>query len=348
MRAMLCYCAALLLTLTAVKSLNAQDFENPGAYISHISKLDRDLAVKYLSYMSAASHGKSMRKVEKRRADLLNSIYEVRVNVSAMPSYKGDKTLRDAGVNYLKIMYSVFNEDYGKLVNMEEIAEQSYDLMEAYLLAQEKADEKLKEAAVSRTVIEKEFAKKHNVNLLESESNLDRKLEQAGKINGYYHELYLIFFKSYKQEMYLVDALTGKNINAVEQSRNALIKYSDEGFKKLTELKRYNEDKSMEIACKQMLDFFKDEAEKKIPTLSDFLIKSENFTKIKKAFDSKSASKRTQEDIDAYNKAVADLNNGTNTYNTTNQQLNTTRNKLINLYNKSVQDYMNNYMPYAR
>jgi hypothetical protein len=348
MRAIFSFCMVSIIVMSITQPLKAQDFENPGEYISYIGKLDQELAVKYLSYMSAASHGKSMKKVEKRRTDLLNSIYDVRMKVAGMPAYKADKTLRDASINYLKIMYSVFNEDYGKLLNMEEIAEQSYDLMEAYLLAQEKADEKLKEAALARTAIQKEFAKKHNVTIIDSHSELDTKLEQAGKVNEYYHQLYLIFFKSHKQEMYLLDALAGKNINAVEQSKNALIKYSDDGLKKLGELSRYNEDKSIEVVCRQVLQFFKDEAEKKVPVLSDFLIKTENFEQIKKAFDSKPASKRTQQDVDLYNKAVADMNKSVSTYNTTNQQLNTNRNNLINLYNKSVQDYMNNYMPYAR
>lgn len=339
------FCAVLV---SMAVGAEAQDFENPGAYISYIGKADQELAVKYLSYMSAASHGKSMRKVEKRRADLLNSIYEVRVKVSDMPAYKGDKTLRDASVNYLKIMYSVFNEDYGKLVNMEEIAEQSYDLMEAYLLAQEKANEKLQEAALARTEIQNQFAKKHHVNIIDTQNELDLKMEKTGKINRYSHDLYLIFFKSHKQETYLLDALAGKNINAVEQNKNALLKYSEEGLKKLDELTRYNDDRSIEIVCKQLLEFFKEEAEKKVPILSDYLIKAENFQQIKKAFDAKPASKRTQQDVDLYNKAVADMNNGVNVYNATNQQLNARRNNLINHYNKSVQDYLNAYMPYSK
>ncbi len=77
-----------------------------------------------------------------------------------MPSYNGNKALRDSAVSYLKILYSVFNEDYSKLVNMEEIAEQSYDAMEAYLLAQEKAGEKLDQAHNAYIVAYNGFTKK--------------------------------------------------------------------------------------------------------------------------------------------------------------------------------------------
>ena len=43
----------------------AQTFENAGQYMDYINKANEDLTVKYLVYLSAVSHGKSARKVEK-------------------------------------------------------------------------------------------------------------------------------------------------------------------------------------------------------------------------------------------------------------------------------------------
>ena len=135
------YLIGMICITACAGNSHAQEYNTPVAYMSNISNANKALSVKYLGYISASSHGKNMKKVEKRRADLLNSIYETRVKIYDMPSFDGDKALRDSAVSYLKILYSVFNEDYSKLVNMEEIAEQSYDAMEAYLLAQEKAGE---------------------------------------------------------------------------------------------------------------------------------------------------------------------------------------------------------------
>lgn len=326
----------------------AQDFESPVAYMSHIGKANASLSAKYLNYISASSHGKNMKKVERKRTDLLNAIYETRVKIYDMPSFDGDKALRDSAVNYLKIMYSVFNEDYSKLVNMEEIAEQSYDLMEAYMLAQEKAGEKLSEAYASYGAAYKEFAKKNNVTLVESETELERKLEAAEKVSEYYHQVYLIFFKCYKQEMYLVEALKNNNINALEQNKNALISACEEGMQKLKEMKGYSGDRSLEAACKQVLVFLKDEAEKKVPVLTDFLVTAANFEKIKRDFDTKSSQERTKEVVNTYNKAAEDLNKKVTAYNNTNQQLNNSRSNLINQYNDMVQTFMNTHMPYSR
>ena len=324
----------------------AQTLDNPGGYMDYIGKAEEELAKKYLSYMSASSHGSSLRKIDKRRTDLLNSIYETRIKITDMPAYKGDKSLKDASVDYLKILYSVFNEDYAKIVNMEEIAEQSYDDMEAYILIQDKANERLKTAYESRDAITKDFAKKYNVNLISAGSALSEKLSQAEEVGDYYHKVYLIFFKAFNQEKYLVAAIDQKNINSLEQNKNALAKYSEEGLGKLKDIKAFSGDGSLVVSCRQMLEFLKDEANTKVPIMADFIMKAETFAETKKAFDSKSASKRTQKDIDEYNKAVNDMNSGVNKFNSTNNALNTNRNKLLNAWNNSVQEFMDTHMPY--
>ena len=168
----------------------------------------------------------------------------------------------------------------------------------------------------------------------------------ADTVGNYYHQIYLIFFKSYKQEMYLINALDAKNINAIEQNKNALAKFSEEGLQKLKAMKSFNGDGSLIVSCRQVLEFLKDEAATKVPIMTDFILKAENFEQVKKAFDSKSASKRTQKDIDEFNKAVNDLNSGVNKFNSTNNSLNANRNKLINTWNSSVEEFIDTHMPY--
>jgi len=336
---------AVLLFMIAGFAATAQDIETPGGYMTYMGQAEQVIGQKYISYMSAAAHGKSLRKVEKRRIELLNAISDTRAKVYEMPSYKGDKTLRDASVAYLKTMYAVFNEDYGKLVNMEEIAEQSYDQMEAYLLMQEKANEKLKEAGAARTSMGEQFAKKYNITLIENTSELDAKLEKAEKLNNYYHQIYLIFFKSHKQEMYLIAAMDQKNINAIEQNRNALIKYTTEGLEKLKDFKPFDNDATLIVACRQVLDFLQDEA-KNMDAMTDYFLKTESFEQVKKAFNAISASKRTQQDINNYNKAVDAMNKSVNQFNATNNKLNNGRNAVLKTWNNSVQQFHDNHMPY--
>lgn len=325
----------------------AQTFENAGEYMDHISKANSALTEKYLGYLSAASHGKSTRKVEKRRQEVVNAISDTRYNIMGMPPYKGDRSLKDTTVAYLKMLNYIFNEQYGKIVNMEEIAEQSYDAMEAYLMAQEKAQEKLAEASKKQRDMQKQFADKNNVTLIESENELEAKMKIVDAVMDHYNDVYLISFKCYKQEAYLMDAIDRKNLVSIEQNNNSLQKFAEEGLDKLKTLKGYNNDPSLIVACRDLMNFYKMEAGKGA-AISDFFLKQENFAKLKKQFDAKSGSKRTQQDVDQFNKAVNETNAAIEDFNKTNNELNKARSSVTDNWNKVYKKYMDTYIPMQR
>lgn len=328
-------------------NLFSQDAEDPGAYMSQISKPQLAVAQKYISYMSAVSHGKGSRKSDKRREDLLNTINEVRMKINDLPSFQNDKSLRDATVDYFKLLYSVMNDDYAKVINMEEIAEQSYDAMEAYMLAEEKVNEKLSEAQDRRFLAEKAFAAAHNVKLLSAKDELGEKMETISRVTNYYHQVYLVFFRASKQETYLADAVTAKNLNSIEQSRSALLKYAEEGLQKLDTMKPYNGDNSIITNCRAALRFFKDEAGDKTDVVTDYLIKSEEFQKLKKAMDEKPNNERTKEVVNNFNKSVNEINKSAEHYNKVNKDLNTKRDEVYNNWNNGVKTFFDTQMPYA-
>jgi hypothetical protein len=338
---------SLLLSIvlfSMLTSVNAQPFEHAGQYLDHITKAKEELTTKYLVYLSASAHGKSLRKVEKRRVEVVNAISDTRYNVMGMGTWKGDKTLRDTTVAYLKILNTVFNEDYGKLVNMEEIAEQSYDAMEAYLLAQEKAYEKLDEASKKQYEMQKQFAAKYNINLIEQESEIGAKSKTASEVMHHHNEVYLVFFKSYKQEAYLMDAISKKNLVSIEQSLSALAKFSEEGKKKLQNMTGYKADNSLIASGIRMMEHYKWESTKG-PAITDYFLKEEEFNKIKKQLETKPESKRTQEDVDKYNKAVNDINAVLNTFNSTMSEVSKKSNAALNDWNKTSSKYLDEHMP---
>jgi hypothetical protein len=336
------FAAALL--LFGAKPVQAQAFEDAGQYIDYISKANEQLSATYLSYLSAVAHNKSARKQEKRRSDVVTAIFNTRTSIQGMPPWKGDRTYKDPTVAYLKILNIVFNEDYAKIVNMEEIAEQSYDGMEAYLLAQEKAGDKLQEAAKKQHEITRVFAKKYNVNLVEGETETSLKSKTASAVNKHYHEVYLVFFKPYKQDAYLIDALEKANLVAIEQNISSLEKMAREGLEKLDNIKPYNNDPIVTDACRKALEFYKSEALRS-KGMSDFILKKEKFEKTKKLFDSKRSNDRTQKDIDDYNNAVNDMNASLKGFNDLNNQLNKERTEMLNNWNKKVSRYFDDNMP---
>ena len=324
-------------------SANAQ-YENAGQYLDNINKLSESLTAKYLAYLSAVSHGKSARKVEKRRIEVVDAIGNTRSEVMGMPPWKGDRTLKDTTVAYLKLLNIVFNEDYSKIVNMEEIAEQSYDAMEAYLLAQEKAYEKLNLAGDKKHEMQKKFAEKNNITLIENESELEAKSKIVNEVMDHTNAVYLIFFKAYKQEAYLMEAVGKKNLVSLEQNINSLKKVAAEGIVKLRDLKGYSNDGSLIAACRRMMDYYDAEAAKG-SVMTDYLLKEENFTKVKKQFDAKPAGKRTQQDIDQFNNAVNDINSSMKVFNTLMTDINKQANAALNDWNKTYNKYLDTYIP---
>lgn len=337
------FLAFIFLAITPFGKIKAQAFEDAGQYMHYISEANEKLSAVYLSYMSSVAH-QNARKQEKRRQDVVSAIFNTREKIMGMPPWKGDRSYKDTAVAYLKILNTVFNEDYAKIVNMEEIAEQSYDAMEAYLLAEEKAWAKLDDAAERLSKTSKEFAAKNNVTLIDTETEVGRKSKIAGDLNKHYNDVYLIFFKPYKQEMYLIEAIEKGNVIAIEQNNNSLEKFAKEGMEKLKDMKGFNNDPTLVNACREAMNFYMSEASQ-TKNMSDFFLKRENFEKIKKKFETKRNNDRTQKDIDEYNNAVNDINAALKDFNNLNQKLNKDRTNMLNNWNKNSSRYMDDYMP---
>lgn len=117
----------------------------------------------------------------------------------------------------MQLCYKIFSEDYAHVVNMEEIAEQSFDEMQVYILLQEKTSEKLKRASDLTTAALTSFAAKYKVTLLDGKSELGTRMEKEGKLNHYHNQLYLLFFKCNWQDGQLTEAMNKKKLNDVER-----------------------------------------------------------------------------------------------------------------------------------
>ena len=345
MKRLLLYSIVLISSLSFTK-ISAQD--DPGAYMTSISNAQQDMNSRYMAYMSAAAHGRRAKKIEKMRQQVLESIQNAKFKTADIAFYKGDKSLRQAGMDYIDFTYHVFNDDYAKIVNMEDIAEQSYDEMQAYILLQEKTEEKIHEANHRMDSAQSFFAAKYNVKLVEGHSDLGDKIAIAGKLNRYHNNVYLIFFKCNWEDGQHTDALNKGKLNDAEQARNALISYADEGLKALDNLKSFDNDASLYLACKQTLQAYKKMAETDMTKVTDYYLKKDNFDKVKKSFDAKPESSRTKADVDVYNKTVNDMNASLNTYNATNNKMNADHTNLINNWNKAESDFQDTHMPHYK
>jgi len=337
----------LLLLLCSFQS-NAQNLDDPGAYISAINNAQMDMNKTYMAYISAAAHSGRARKIEKMRQQAIESITNAKYKIIDLPIYKGDNSLRKSSIDYISLVYKVFNDDYAHIVNMEELVDQSFDEMQLYLLLQEKTNDTLKAANERMDKAVKDFAAKYNVKLIDDKTELGAKMEEAGKVSKYRDKVYLMFFKCNWQEGQLTEAINKKNVTTIEQARNALVKYATEGLAALDTLKSFENDPSLAVACRQALTFYKKEAEIETPKVSDYILKEENFNKIKTSFDAKSQSSRTQQDVDAYNKAVNEMNKAVNVANQVNGTINNNKKQITDNWNSAEKSFGDAHVPFYK
>jgi hypothetical protein len=339
----------LTLILTLVSSGMAwsqANSESPVAHMNFLNQLEETQSQKYMSYMSEVAHGGRARKLEKRRQDVINSVRNSIREGGKLRPFKGDASLRDAYKQYWTVLLNVFLEDYHKIMDMEEVAERSYDAMEAILLIQEKAGDKLDQEHDKLKDAFDAFAAKHNVTITQGQaSKLDRKLAKVGQVNKYMNNLYLIFFKSTVQESLAFDAFQAGDVNALEQSKASLLKYSIEGLARLDTIKPFGDDGSMITACRKVLEFQKSEAQNKLSGYSEFILKKDQAEKAKKTFDSKPAGQRTQKDSDQYNSAVEQYNKAVAEYNKINNELNASREKVMSNWDITKRKFLDRHVP---
>ena len=328
---------------------HAQIIENAGDYMTAMTNAQVEMDQKYMAYISASAHSRRAKKVERLRTQALESIDNAKYKTMALPKYKGDNSLRQASIDYIQFCYRIFNEDYTKIVNMEEIAEQSVDQMQAFLLLEEKASQKLQEASENLGKAEKEFAAKYGVNLVDTKNELTDKMGTSGKVNNYCDRIYILFFKCNWEDGELFNALNAHKLNDAEQARNSLIGFAKEGLEalKADSLRTFQGNPSLAAGCREALLLYNSMAQNDIPNLMDFYLKEENFDKIKKSLEAKGSNK-TKEDVDQYNRAVKDINASVNNFNQLNQELNKRRQEIVQNWENAEKTFRDDVIPYYK
>ena len=318
---------------------DAQEFSNAAAYMQYFSDQYKQVSSDLWEYMSAIARGRNARKVEYRRKELMSTLLDAEAKIGAMDPYRRDAGLRDSMVAYLQASFSILHDDYDKIVEMEEKAEQSYESMEAYINVRRQANEKMSMASDGLDAEQKRFAFAHNINLIEDRSKLSRNLSRAGRAFDYYDEVFLIYFKSQCQEVNMILAMNREDLKAMEQCRNALKYYAKEGLDSLARLKSFDGDLALTMVCRELLKFYLMEVEEKMPIIIDFFRKKQDFDRIKAKMDEKGKS-ATDEELEVYTGILMEYNALVNNFNAINLELNREREEMLLDWDDAVKTFL--------
>lgn len=332
--ALLLSCNAYLGAQTAVDVLNKISGE-----FTLINK-------KFVEYQSASAHGSSAEQTEQKRQQLLKQVTASRQVIADGASYQGDTMLQKGIQDFLKLVEYNMNEDYEKLVDYREISEQSYDKMEAYMLIKNQISEKMENASKEMTRVQKDYCKKYNITLIESQSELEKQLETINQVGQYQDKLQLIFLKCSFLNDDLVEAIDQKNLNETEQLRSAMQKFAEEGIKILDTMQAFKGDRSLINSCRKSMVFFQQQAIRSAD-FTELFTEQENFNRIKKQFESDKALQSDKEAVKKYNDAVASMNRAVNNSNRTMEYINNSRKETYDHWNNAVKMFLDKHVPVA-
>ncbi|HQF47843.1 MAG TPA: hypothetical protein PLO52_02775 [Flavobacterium alvei] len=325
---------------------NAQEFKTPVDYLNYIGKETDIISKSTWKYTTTVAHTKNARRIDANRKSLIKSIQNATKKIEALKDgYKGDVEYRDQLLAYLSISEKQINQEYEKIIDMQEVAEQSYDEMEAYIMTRDLVNKKINEEIEKLNANQKIFANKYNIQIGEDTSELGKKMKLSNEVFENQTQLYLIFFKVNYTESVLSKAIESNDISAIQQNSNALEQYSNEGMEKLKTFKPFKNDMSLVLATKKVLEFTKKEALELAPTTVSFMMLNQKFQESKKVMDNKSASSRTKEEVDNFNKLVNEVNNEVGNYNKTINKFNVDRSNAINNWNITSDNFIAKYVP---
>jgi hypothetical protein len=335
-----------LITVIAFYSANvfAQNSQSAVEYLNLLGNEFKQIQTASLDYTKAAANNKSARKINKRRLELIQQIDASTQKVKSMSAYDKQTYLKDSVLSFMRIQKIVISEDYAKIMDLEDVAESSYDAMEAYFKARDIASVKLSECFERTSEAYKRFAKENNIILTEGEDDkVSQQLKIADEVYDYYNPMYLLFFKAYKQELYFMSALQTGDIASMEQNKVSLSKVVSDCQATLKTMKAFRgTDNTLIVAASDLFAFYKSEADVKFQKLLDFYVKKEAFEKAKKAFEAN--KNKSNDDINNYNKMINEINQASAEFNAVNNELNNKRSQLINAWNKAANNFTAKYL----
>ncbi|MGC6430825.1 MAG: hypothetical protein ACON5F_07270 [Jejuia sp.] len=334
----------VLLLLAISLGTSAQVFKTATDYLNFVGKEQRTITQSMWNYTKAVAHSKSDKTVDAKGRVLIKSVERAIAKIKRAQGFDGDD-YKNKVLAHLNFNLNLLRQDYAKIIDLKEVSEQSYDYMEAYMLAQELADKKMEESQLEYETNFYAFANKHNVSIIESESGLSKKIAISNEVFKHYKDMYLKYFKVYINEVYLMEAIEKNDVGAIEQSAIALSASAKEGLELLDSVPLYKRDKSIVNATKEAFEFFIDEADNKMPVIIEFLVMNEDFETIKQAIENTPEKKRTKRQIDDYNNQVKKINQGVKDYNKINGELNKNRQLSLNKLNTANERFLSKHIP---
>ncbi|MEM6726561.1 MAG: hypothetical protein AAF598_21160 [Bacteroidota bacterium] len=278
-----------------IVAANGQTFTDPGAYNNAIVDEQTRITARNLDYITTSVHSKNFQLIENKRVEVIKQLQTALSYTQSLPDYEGNTKLRDKAIEVLEIYLETFKIDFNEALILKQGSEASYQAMEDYFNAQEKAEKKLDAANDTFLQAQQDFAKAFNMQIVEAEGNADNKLAVIGELNEYTRKIYLEQFRVSKINAAYVEALNTDDLERMKSKGKELQSATKASLEILETLKPFKGDAGYLNAALKLVNFYDELAQEDYPTVNEILSRKDNLTK---------------EDVDTINKVIGKLNNG--------------------------------------
>ena len=269
------------------------NFKNPSDYNNYIMK-EMTLAVqKNFEYISFNVHSEEFDLLEEKRNEVILQITQSREKVRNMPPLDGDFRLRDEAVEALNEYQLAFELDYKDIIGLKRKSKDSFEAMEAYWKAEDKAEDKVNKATTRLRKAQQVYASKNNMKVVEGKADdeLEQKMAKITAVNNYWREIYLQFFKVSKEYDQLWNLLSEEKAEPLDRQRKQVIKTIDSVLPILKAKTGFKGDVEFRDQTIDLIEYYKRVAQTDFVKIVEVLLK-----------------KPTQEEIDLVNSIINNCN----------------------------------------
>lgn len=297
-----------LIAFLAAFTINSAQ-ESPVDFYNSIIEAQNKVVKKSQHYTSVAVHSENDVEIDKARKEVIKQIEKSINDVKAIKPFKGDGKLKDEALEILKRELDAYTLDFSEAALLKKNSKQTFEAMEKYYSAQDKAEAKIDAAVTDFKKAQLRFADKYDFTIEENEES-KKQADKMSRLNKYTRQIFLQYFKAFRDFNLFVDAFNTKKASAIETARQNLLKSSAEGAAQMKAIGGFDGDNAYMNAGVKLLELYKKMAETDLAELSELMKKQD---------------KLTNEDVDKINKIIGKMNQEpeklNNAFNTENKKL---------------------------
>lgn len=270
-------------------SLSAQTLSDPIEFHNFLAEEQNKITLLHMDYVSYSVHSDDYLATEKLRLEVIQQLESSRKKIEGITASKGDEKLKTVSLEVLNLYYETFTIELNEANLLKKDSRSSFEAMEKYFKAQDKAEAKLDHATTKFEIAQENFARKHKLKMAETDARASRKLRRIGEVNDYTRMLFLMYFKVSKSNASFRDALKDQKAHLMEKYRRELLGNASEVIAQLKSQKDFYGDKKTLESTKTLIRFYQQLAGKDYAELTRIV---------------KNQDKLTQEDVDNYNEML--------------------------------------------